>query len=175
MKHGTPAPKEDHDEPLVRVWTDGSSSVRDRSGGWALIAQWEGMEAMRFGYSDSATNITMELTAILRAFQFVRPAPGRRLVIATDSEYSIKALTQWMRQWRQNGWRSSAGRKVANLELLLEVEQAMKHHRQNGTAVTFNWVKGHSGVRMNEEVDKLAGDARIRQRTNWSHDVDAKF
>lgn len=176
MKHAVTTNGQEYaDEPIVRLWTDGSSSNRDRTGGWAFIAQWGEVQAERFGYVEPATNISMELTAILRAVQFVRPAQGRRLVITTDSEYSIKALTQWMKTWRANGWRTSGGRPVANLELLLEAHEAIRTHRLAGTALSFAWVKGHAGHKMNEHADMLAGQARREQRTHWNPSTDAKF
>jgi ribonuclease HI len=58
---------------------------------------------------------------------------------------------EWWKKWRRNGWRNSKREPVANADLweplvdLVEVSN-----------VTFQWVKGHSGDRMNDLVDALA-------------------
>jgi len=166
----------EYTEEPITVYTDGSSSVKDKSGGWAFLAAWSGVVREKYGSEQgSATNITMELTAILRAMEFVRPAPLRRLIILTDSEWSIHALTKWWTQWKANGWKTSQGKKVANLDLLERAKAAMQYHRQLGTVLTFEHVRGHTGVAGNERADTLAGEARRQGLINWDEKSDAKF
>lgn len=130
--------------------------------------------AVRSGYEEVATNITMELTAILRALEFVRPAGGRRLCIVTDSEFSIKAVTHWWKVWQANGFRTAAGKPVANVPLIKRVRQAIGYHKHCGTAVSLNWTRGHAGHTQNEHADKLAGKARLERLTDWQ-EIDAKL
>lgn len=131
-------------------------------------------KAIRCGYVETATNITMELTAILHGLEFVRPAAGRRLCIVTDSEFSIKAVTHWWKVWQANGFRTAGGKPVANVDLIRRVRDAVTHHKQLGTAVSLNWTKGHAGHAQNEEADDLAGRARIERLTTWQ-ETDAKL
>jgi ribonuclease HI len=163
------------EEPIT-IYTDGSSSAKDGSGGWAFTASWVSLVREKYGSEASgATNITMELTAILRALEFVRPAPKRRLIVLTDSEWSIHALTKWWTTWKANGWKTSHGKQVANLDLLMQTKAAMKYHRSGGTHLTFGHVRGHTGVRGNERADTLAGEARRQGLLNWDEKTDAKF
>ncbi|HEX3981436.1 MAG TPA: RNase H family protein, partial [Acidimicrobiales bacterium] len=54
------------------------------------------------------------------------------------------------------GWRTTQGKPVANLDLWQELlPLALDPDR----TVTFEWVKGHSGDRMNDLVDALATGA----------------
>ncbi|PCH34222.1 ribonuclease H-like protein, partial [Wolfiporia cocos MD-104 SS10] len=41
----------------------------------------------------------------------------RGLIIATDSEYVAKGVTEWFPAWKDNGWRNSQGASPANLDL----------------------------------------------------------
>lgn len=170
----TPAPS--YTEEAVKIHTDGSSSAKRRDGGWAFVAKWGSLVRERYGSEEEgATNMTMEVTAILRAFEYVRPAPRRRLIVITDSEWTVKAMTKWWHQWKASGWRTASGKEVANLPLLTRLKAAMDYHRKAGTEVSLVWVRGHSGVSGNERADFLAGQARIERLSNWDEKKDAKF
>jgi ribonuclease HI len=164
---------------LIQVYTDGSSSYKDGNGAWAIIASRpEGsgiVTAERFGFLPVATNITAELTAILRAFEFIRPAKDRSLTIITDSEFSIKALTMWYQAWALHGFVTSQGKPVANVALLQQVHAAWQFHIAAGTWVTFKHVRGHTGVAGNERADTLAGDSRRTKTTRWRLGEDEKI
>jgi len=151
---------------IVIAHTDGSSSRRDGSGGWAFRAKMGVRTLTRYGFADSTTNQAMELTAIVNVLEFITFTP-RTLKIVTDSEYARDCLTKWGNMWARNGWISSTGAEVKNLLLVqrgLELIEAHKGYRE----VKFAWVRGHSGNPDNEFVDKLAGRARKERITNWS-------
>ncbi|KAL8716872.1 MAG: hypothetical protein Q9225_005832 [Loekoesia sp. 1 TL-2023] len=83
------------------------------------------------------TNQAAELTAIILAleqalevYQSSEMSPYMRVTIETDSKYAHGCMTEWSIKWRDNGWLNSAGREVANrdliekaLELEAEIEQ----------------------------------------------------
>ncbi len=162
----------------VTIHTDGSASLKDRTGGWAIRAEYEGEVGERAGYLNPATNITAELEAILHALEFVNPEPRRKVLIITDSEFSIKALTLWMVTWEASGWVTAAGTPVQNKALLLRIKAAWGYHAAAGGMVEFRFVKGHSGDPGNERCDFLAGQARKRitymGEFEWKKE-DAKF
>lgn len=158
-------------EPPVYIATDGSSK-NDGSGGWAFCALHAGAVAKRYGCKPflrglACTNNVMELTAIARALQFVRPAPGRRLVIQTDSAYAQMALECWHKRWAESGWVSSTGKPVSNKKLICAVLKLIERQRAAGTVVLLQKVRGHNGHEGNEAADKLAGEARKKKRSNW--------
>jgi len=136
------------------VYTDGSCLGNPGPGGWA----W----AVDGGASDSGgephtTNQRMEMTAVLRALEAL---PGPVHVIS-DSTYVVNCFrNRWWVGWKRRGWRNASGKPVANQDLwngLLDL--ALDPSRP----VTFEWVKGHSGDRMNEVVDLLATRAAALQ------------
>lgn len=157
------------DSDTALVFTDGSAYPNPKGrGGWAFYASRKGVHTFRYGFSKKATNNSMELTAIIRALEYV-PAGERStcpFVIYTDSNYCLKALTVWSKDWIQSGWRTSTGKKVKNKEL---IERAVALIARHETCRPFEirWVRGHSGIPENEMVDLKANEARRGQITNW--------
>jgi ribonuclease HI len=91
----------------------------------------------------------MEIQAALEA---VRALDGP-LVVVSDSTYVVNCFRDgWWRGWLARGWLTSAKKPVANRDLWEPLVNAV---RERGD-VTFRWVKGHSGDRMNDLVDQLA-------------------
>lgn len=85
----------------------------------------------------------------LRALQ--RPC---RVMLYTDSQYVGKGLSEWMPNWKKNGWVRRVGKKTAqikNLELWKALDEVVTRH-----SVEFSWVAGHSGHEENEECDTMA-------------------
>jgi len=139
--------------PFV-VYTDGSCLGNPGPGGWA----W----AVDAGPSDSGgeshtTNQRMEVMAVIRALETL-PGP---LHVVSDSTYVVNCFRQqWHLGWKHRGWKNSQGKPVANRDLW---ETLFALALDPGRRVTFEWVKGHSGDRMNDVVDVLATAAAARQ------------
>jgi ribonuclease HI len=90
----------------------------------------------------------MEVQAVLEA---LRALPGE-LTIVSDSTYVVKCFNDgWWVKWERNGWRNSQKQPVANTDLWKPLIELVKERQP-----AFRWVKGHSGNRMNDLVDKLA-------------------
>ncbi|KAJ7172930.1 ribonuclease H-like domain-containing protein, partial [Mycena crocata] len=87
------------------------------------------------------TNNRAELRAVIAALEF-RSWWGegwKRIVIVADSEYVGKGATLWMRKWAENGWRTAAGKPVANRDLWEALSEAMGGYASGGCEVSF-WV-----------------------------------
>jgi ribonuclease HI len=99
----------------------------------------------------------MEVTAVIRALESL-PGP---LHVMSDSTYVVNCFEQrWWAGWLRRGWRNSQGKPVANRDLW---EILLPLALEGDQPVTFGWVKGHSGDRMNDVVDLLATQAAARQ------------
>ena len=91
----------------------------------------------------------MELTAAIRALEaLTRPC---EVVLTTDSQYVRKGITEWLANWKRNGWRTAAKKPVKNAELWQALDAAAAVH-----SVQWEWVKGHAGHPDNERADQLA-------------------
>ncbi|KAI0348460.1 ribonuclease H-like protein [Trametopsis cervina] len=77
---------------------------------------------------------------------------SRAWVVASDSECVVRGLTEWFPTWRRNGWRTSAGKPPANLDLFLRLDAQVTTIEQRGIEVGF-W---HIRREYNGESDELA-------------------
>jgi ribonuclease HI len=93
----------------------------------------------------------MELTAALEALKTLNKPCS--VEFYTDSSYLLKGASEWLKGWKQRGWRRKEGPLLnADLWQALDVELA-KHQ------VSWQWVKGHAGHPLNERADELARNA----------------
>ena len=138
----------------VEIFTDGACSGNPGPGGWAWAVP-DGPYAS--GAERHTTNQRMETMA---AFQAVTSIAGELLVV-TDSTYVRNCFRdRWWEGWLRRGCTNSAKKPVANRDLW---EPLIEEYRRRGN-VSFSWVKGHSGDRMNDLVDMLAVEAAQTQR-----------
>ena len=81
--------------------------------------------------------------------------------VVSDSTYVVNCFRdRWYEGWRKRGWLNAAKKPVANRDLW---EPLVELYEQRRPDVTFEWVKGHSGDRMNDAVDRLAVAAALTQ------------
>ena len=131
----------------ITAAADGSSLGNPGPAGWAWYVDEDTWDA---GGWPKGTNNLGELTAILRLLQATAQT-GEELHILADSQYAINVVSKWRLGWKKRGWTKADKKPIKNLELIQEIDRAME-----GRRVTFEWVKGHAGHRMNERADDLA-------------------
>ena len=73
------------------------------------------------------------------------------VTVTTDSQYVKNGITQWIHNWKRNGWKTAAKKPVKNADLWRALDEAVASHE-----VSWQWVKGHSGHPDNERADELA-------------------
>jgi ribonuclease HI/uncharacterized phage-like protein YoqJ len=136
------------------VYTDGACQGNPGPGGWAwAVPDGE----FRSGADPATTNQRMELLAVLDAVTNLRDP----VVIRSDSTYVVNCFkNRWWQGWKRKGWRTSQGQPVANRDLW---EPLIDEYLADPDRLSFQWVKGHSGERMNDIVDRLAVEAASRQ------------
>ena len=139
------------------IYTDGACLGNPGPGGWATIIFDKKNEKriQRVGSELTTTNNRMELTAIIESLRTI-PLQSN-LIVFTDSKYVINGVQSWIFQWKKNNWLGSNKKKVKNKDLWILLDDLTKNHQ-----IKWNWVKGHSGDRFNEEVDKLARDEALK-------------
>ncbi len=119
----------------------------------AFVLKEAGREVVeRSGSEPHTTNNRMELTAVIRALETLRP--GSRAEVHTDSQYVQKGMSEWLRDWKRRGWRTADKKPVKNVDLWQELDRIAGAH-----GVTWHWVKGHAGHPENERADALANRA----------------
>jgi ribonuclease HI len=140
----------------ILIHTDGSCLGNPGPGGWAASLRCiEGGHEVKklvvFGSDPDTTNNRMELTAALEAIRRLRRDEAAPVIIRSDSKYLIEGMTEWAPGWAARGWRRADGRPVANQDLWEALQsQPMPH------ALSWEWVRAHSGDTHNAEVDLIA-------------------
>ena len=134
---------------MVEIFTDGGCRGNPGIGGWGALLRYGETEKELFGGEPETTNNRMELTAVIRALEaLTRPVPLR---ITTDSKYVKDGITQWIHNWKRNGWKTAAKKPVKNADLWQQLDALVQQFE-----IEWAWIKGHSGHRENEIADELA-------------------
>ena len=140
------------DSIAIEAATDGACSGNPGPGGWGGLIIFDDNSELEIGGSEqNTTNNRMELTAAIKTLEKLKNYKLKEnFKLRTDSKYVIEGYTKWIINWKRNGWKTSAGKSVQNLDLWQKIDQL----RING--LIMEYVKGHSGDKQNDRVDKIA-------------------
>ncbi len=150
------------DSIAIEAATDGACSGNPGPGGWGGLIIFDDKSELELGGSEqNTTNNRMELTAAIKTLEKLKTYKLKEnFKLRTDSKYVIEGYTKWIINWKRNGWKTSSGKSVQNLDLWQKIDQL----RING--LEMEYVKGHSGDKQNDRVDKIA--------TNYSKGISIK-
>ena len=150
----------------MRVFTDGACSANGRKDAKAGFAAWfpehaEWSESHRVPDDQPQTNQRAELSGIHLAVSILatKGAFAEDLVIYTDSDYSIKCLTEWMPGWVARGWKTSQGKPVLHRDLIEAIAGHLSKFKHR-----FHHVRAHTGgvddlSKQNDIVDRMARES----------------
>ena len=116
---------------MIKIYTDGSCIGNPGNGGWAAIIIENGNKTR------------------IKALKKI--AKGSKVQIFTDSKYVKSGITEWIHNWKKNGWKTANKKEVKNKELWTELDSL-----SNSFEIKWSWVKAHSSDKLNNEVDLLA-------------------
>ena len=136
----------------IRIYTDGACSGNPGRGGWGALIQENDDEKKLSGSELNTTNNRMELTAVIKALEHYNEA--KEIEIFTDSKYVMQGITEWIKNWKSNHWKTSQKKDVKNKDLWVLLDTVSAKHD-----IKWSWVKGHAGDYGNEIADKLATQA----------------
>ena len=136
----------------IRIYTDGACSGNPGKGGWGALIQENDDEKKLSGSELNTTNNRMELTAVIKALEHYDEA--KEIEVFTDSKYVMQGITEWIKNWKSNHWKTSQKKDVKNKDLWVLLDTASAKHN-----IKWSWVKGHAGDYGNEIADKLATQA----------------
>ena len=139
----------------IRIYTDGAcraNGTKNALGGWAYaIIYNDELRLEEWGNEKETTNNRMEMMAVVEALKNFTDL-DEEIVVCTDSAYIHNCMKQkWYVNWQRNGWVNAAREPVKNKDLW---EQIIPYF--SNPFVSFEKIKGHSGDKWNEYVDKLA-------------------
>ena len=134
---------------MIKIYTDGSCLENPGNGGWAAIIIDDEKKTQIKGSKKNTTNNQMELLAPIEALKKI--PKGSEVQIFTDSKYVKSGITEWIHNWKNNGWITANKQKVKNKELWIELDLLA-----NEFEIKWSWVKAHSTDKLNNEVDLIA-------------------
>ena len=164
---------------MVNIFTDGSTfnnGKKNASGGIGLYIPYLEYELSMPFLLEIPTNQKTELYAIQKGLEVYLTYCMRKqkltdeekeVLLYTDSEYSIKSLTQWISGWKKSGWVSSKKEPVKNLEFIKPIDYILGLYDKKNIIVKFIHINSHQkepqkGTKEheiwkgNDKVDKLA-------------------
>ena len=136
-------------ENIIKIFTDGACKGNPGKGGWGALIIDNNEEIEIYGGSLNTTNNRMELLATINALKFYNDS--KIIELYTDSKYVQNGITDWIDNWKKNGWLNASKKPVKNIELWKELDAMSNFHK-----VDWYWVKGHSNHRENDLADALA-------------------
>ena len=94
------------------------------------------------------------MSPISLSFSLKKIPKGSKVQIFTDSKYVKSGITEWIYNWKKNGWKTANKKPVKNKELWQTLWKlvSIKFAKQ----ITWYWVKGHSDNEFNNLADALA-------------------
>ena len=136
----------------IEIFTDGACRGNPGKGGWGALIRKGDKEDLIYGGELETTNNIMELTAAVESLRTLKRSCN--IIITTDSNYVKNGITEWIKNWKIKGWKTSNKKPVKNKELWIQLDKECSRH-----TITWKWVKGHSGHIENEIADQLANEA----------------
>lgn len=142
----------------ITLHSDGACSGNPGKGGWgAIIKTGDNSKEMSKGY-ELTTNNRMELLGIIEPLETIQETS--EIDIYTDSQYVVNPINKgWLQGWIRKGWKGSNKKAVKNIDLWKRFVTLLEKHQ-----ITMHWIKGHDNNKHNEKCDKLAVDARSKDK-----------
>ena len=143
----------------ILIYTDGACVGNPGPGGWAAIILAENKKKELFGGEKITTNNRMEITAAIKGLEYCDSQEEKQLSlkeikIYTDSNYLKEGITNWIKIWEKNNWKTADKKNVKNVDLWKKLKDLVKSKQ-----IEWRWIKSHSGDTMNDLADKLAKEA----------------
>ena len=132
-----------------KIYTDGACSGNPGKGGWAAVILDGKNQSSISGSENKTTNNRMELMAPIMALKKIKTKS--EITIYTDSRYVKDGITEWIKKWKLNNWKSANKKPVKNKDLWVKLDNCCQKHN-----VSWKWVKAHAGNKLNNLVDELA-------------------
>lgn len=145
----TNAMRELIDDDTLWIFTDGGAVANGKAScraSWAFYAVSREVSVVQSGRVVSGdglpkpSNNRGEMTAMMRALDFIAGSGARKSVIVSDSELCIKTLTLWAAKWIAD---PAKGEKRKNMDLVVPAYNRLQEIRAGGQIVDFTHVNSH--------------------------------
>jgi ribonuclease HI len=159
----------------IRIFTDGSfvkkGNICKASYGYYMTINDKEYEDYRL-LDGEKTNNKAEINGIILALEILNEfiQLDDKVKIYSDSEYTIKSLTEWIINWKKNGWKTANNKPVKNIELIKKMDELynklkskcnnieIKHimaHQKEPQRDSENWILWNGNNRVDCELRKI--------------------
>jgi ribonuclease HI len=155
-----------HAADALVVFTDGAckgnGSKNAKAGYAAVFPNHPHLDICEPLRGETRTNNRAEYTACIRALEQCEnedPGLSKTVYMYTDSQLLLKTVTQWIRGWKQNGWKKSDGCPILNMDLVIRLDNLSMRRK-----IIWRWVAAHTDRTdwmsvWNAKVDERANEA----------------
>jgi ribonuclease HI len=155
------------------IFTDGSSINNGKKNcfaGYGIhFPNKEFPDVSRIFTHKPITNQRAELYAIYKAIKMIEGVIGDydEIIIYSDSEYSIKSVTIWVKKWVTKNWMLSKNKPVKNVDIIKPLYELLLKY----PIIKLEHVRSHTGKKDfkslgNEKADVLATEASEKAKMN---------
>ena len=150
---------------MIRIYTDGSCLGNPGNGGWAFLLKDGDKLISMSGFQKETTNNQMELTAAINALNYINDSLAE-IIIITDSNYVKNGISEWIKSWKKNNWKTANKSNVKNQHLWEKLDKL-----NSKLSVKWEWVKAHNIDKYNNYVDELARNSAENLVESFSDSV----
>lgn len=140
----------------IVIYTDGGCEPNPGEAGSGLALYHRGrLTELWYGlYHPKGTNNTAELNALYQALLIAKAKldAGHKVQIFSDSQYSIKCISEWAYGWKAKGW-SRKGGEIANLDIIKLAHGVFDELKDT---LKLEHVAAHVGIEGNELADRMS-------------------
>ena len=139
---------------ILLIFTDGSCS-KTHCGIGIFFPNNEYKNVSQKFPLENPTNQRAELYAIYEALNIIKNDKYDKVIIYSDSVYSINSVTKWIINWKQNNWKTANKQDVKNKDIIIKIDELIKPN------IEFKHIKEHTNLQdyfslCNDKADKLA-------------------
>ncbi len=167
-------------EREIKIFTDGSYVKATKACGYGVLFPNKEYENISKPFTIAPlTNQRAELYAIYKGIKTVykeikndgkNGKNGKNgvnivtnITIYTDSEYSIKSLTIWIKTWKKNNWKATTGKDVLNQDLIVKLDTLIEKFKAKYGSIKFVHVRSHTGKKDYESINNDLVDILAKQ------------
>ena len=147
----------------IIAYTDGScinNGTKKAKAGIGIYFGENNIHNISEKFENIPTNQRAEIYAITKCIYLLKEkmkvSSLNKIIIYTDSQYTINCVTKWIPKWIKNNWINSKNQEVKNQDLLKEL-----YNLYNTMNIELKHIYSHTNNKDvhslgNEEADKLA-------------------
>lgn len=141
----------------IIIFTDGAYKKSTKRAGYGIYYPNKEFEDVSEEYTlEPITNNRAELYAIYIALFRLSKSKTKysKITIYSDSEYSIKSVSLWIKKWEVNNWKTASGSPVKNDDIIIPISKLLHKLKH----VEFKHVRSHTGLQDEISIGNSVAD-----------------